>query len=168
MSLKNPKHLLIIGAVVVALMVGTVLLGNYANILPGSSDACSQAKTCPAAGGTSWPVAQAAFAENAKVCSAEKTATGCCPAQNSPGQSDEGCCPAKCCPDECEKCCCPDECDKCCCPDECDKCCCPKVCPPDCTKPCCAEETTTGCCPMSSPSATTNSGCCPKTSTATE
>ena len=94
MSLKNPKHLLIIGAVVVALMVGTVLLGNYANILPGSSDACSQAKTCPAAGGTSWPVAQAAFAENAKVCSAEKSATGCCP---------------KVCPPDCTKPCCAEE-----------------------------------------------------------
>ncbi len=76
MSLKNPKHLLIIGAVVVALMVGTVLLGGYANILPGSSDTGSQAKTCPAAGGTSCPAANPVFAENANVECAQKAGAG--------------------------------------------------------------------------------------------
>ena len=86
MSLKNPKHLLIIGAVVVALMVGTVLLGNYANILPGSSDADSQVKTCSAA--------KTGSAEFAKVCSGEKSATGCCP---------------KVCPPDCTKPCCAEE-----------------------------------------------------------
>ena len=170
MSLKKPKNLLIIGAVTVALLAGTVLLANYANILPARSGACSQAKTCPAAGGTSWPVAQAAFAENAEVTCPQKAAAGfdakacplgrtepccpgeattsCCPAQNSPGQTDEGCCPPKCCPDECDNCCCPEK----CCPNECGKCCCPKLCLPDCTKPCCAEQASTGCCPMPSPS----------------
>ncbi len=101
MSLKNPKHLLIIGAVVVALLIGTVLLANYANILPALSGAGSQAKTCPAAGGTSWPVAQAAFAENAKVYSAEKTATGCCPKANPSG------CTKPCCAEETTTGCCP-------------------------------------------------------------
>jgi len=141
MSLRKPKNLLIIGAVVVALLVGTVLLGNYANILPASSDNGSQVKACQAAGQTPWCLAQNSLGQSD---------IGCCPAQNSPGQSNEGCCPAKCCPDECENCCCPDE---------CDKCCCPKLCSPGCTKPCCAEETTTGGCPMSNPSATTNTCC---------
>jgi hypothetical protein len=139
MSLKKPKNLLIIGAVVVALLVGTVLLGNYANILPAGSDTGSQVKACQAKGQTPWCLAQNSLGQSD---------IGCCPAQNSPGQSNEGCCPAKCCPDDCENCCCPEK----CCPDKCGKCCCPKLCPPDCTKPCCAEQASTGCCPMPSPS----------------
>ncbi len=91
MSLKNPKNLLIIGAVTVALLAGTVLLANYANILPGSSDACSQAKTCQAESSAPAHGAQAAFAENAKVCSTEKTATGCCPKAN-PSGCTKPCC----------------------------------------------------------------------------
>jgi len=74
MSLKNPKNLLIIGAVVIALLAGTVLLANYANILPARSGAGSQAKTCPAAGGTTCPMAKAVFAENAEVTSIAKIA----------------------------------------------------------------------------------------------
>ncbi len=101
MSLKNPKNLLIIGAVVVALLAGTVLLANYANILPGSSDADSQAKTCQAAGGTSWPAAKAVFAENAEVCSAKKSAPGCCPKANPSG------CTKPCCAGEAAPGCCP-------------------------------------------------------------
>jgi hypothetical protein len=149
MSLKKPKNLLIIGAVIVALLAGTVLLGNYANILPAGSD--TQAKTCKAAGGTpccgakvsSNESAQAAFAQqtgagfDAKACPLGRTEPCCA------GDAAKCCCPAKCCPDKCENCCCPDE---------CDKCCCPKLCPPGCTKPCCAGEAATGCCPMSSPS----------------
>ncbi len=182
MSLKNPKHLLIIGAVAVALMVGTVLLGSYANILPGSSDT----ETCQAKNSTPCSAANPVFAETAKVecaqkaeagfvakacpvgstepCCAGEATTSCCPAQNSPGQSDEGCCPPKCCPDDCENCCCPEK----CCPNKCGKCSCPKLCPPDCTKPCCAGEAAPSGCPMAGMSAATNSGCCPKTNTATE
>ena len=139
MSLKKPKNLLIIGAVIVALLVGTVLLGNYANILPAGSDTGSQVKACQATGQTPWCLAQNSLGQSD---------IGCCPAQNSPGQSNEGCCPAKCCPDDCENCCCPEK----CCPNKCGKCCCPKLCLPDCTKPCCAEQASTGCCPMPSPS----------------
>ncbi len=155
MSLKNPKNLLIIGAVVVALMAGTVLLANYANILPGSSDADSQVEASPATGQMPWCSVQNSLGQSD---------IGCCPAQNSPGQSDEGCCPPKCCPDDCENCCCPEK----CCPNKCGKCCCPKVCPPDCTKPCCAGEAAPSGCPIAGMSAATNSGCCPKTNTATE
>ncbi len=78
MSLKNPKHLLIIGAVVVALMVGTVLLANYANILPGSSDADSQAKTCQAADSTPCAEAKACPSESTKPECAEEATTNCC------------------------------------------------------------------------------------------
>lgn len=38
MSLKNTKNLIIIAAVVVAVLAGTVLLGNYTNILSSGSE----------------------------------------------------------------------------------------------------------------------------------
>ncbi len=82
MSLKNPKHLLIIGAVVVALMVGTVLLANYANILPAGSDADSQVEASPATGQTPCPAAKACPSESTKSgCAGEATTTSCpcCP-----------------------------------------------------------------------------------------
>lgn len=158
MSLKKPKNLLIIGAVIVALLAGTVLLGNYTNILPIGSNTDSQVKTCQAESNTPCSGAKTCFAENANVECARKAEAGSdakvCPfGRTEPccaGDATTSCCPAKCCPDECENCCCPDE---------CDKCCCPKTCPPDCTKPCCAGEAAPGCCPMTNPSATTNTGC---------
>ena len=136
MSLKNPKHLLIIGAVVVALMVGTVLLGSYANILPGGSDADSQMEASPATDQTPCPAAKAFFAENANVECARKAEAG----------SDAKACPfgrtEPCCAGEAASDCCPKV-----CPADCTKPCCEEACPPDCTKPCCAGEAATGCCP---------------------
>ncbi|MFB0554504.1 MAG: hypothetical protein ACETWQ_14460 [Phycisphaerae bacterium] len=144
MSLKNPKNLLIIGAAVIALLAGTVLLASYANILPARSGAGSQAKTCPAAGGTTCCGAKVSSNENAQVAFAQQTGAGfdteACPLGRT-----EPCCAGELVPG-----------------------CCPKTCPPDCTKPCCAGEAAPDCCPMSSPSATTNTGCCPKTSNVTE
>jgi len=126
MSLKNPKHLLIIGAVVVALMVGTVLLGNYANILPARSG--TQAKTCQAAGGTpcsgaetkscSAGASQVAFAQqtgagfDAKACLLGR-AEPCCA-----GDVKESLC-GKNCPLDCNKPCCAEDGVKCCCPKPC-------------------------------------------------
>ncbi len=148
MSLKVSKNLVIGGAIVVALLVGTVLLGNYANILP--ADSGSQAKTCLAAGGTSCPAAKAGF--DAKDCPLGRTEPCCA------GDVTESLCGKTC----------PADSTKPCCAGEAAPGCCPKVCPPDCTKPCCAGEAAPGCCPMAGMSAATNSGCCPKTNTATE
>ena len=144
MSLKNPKNLLIIGAVIIALLAGTVLLANYANILPGSSEADSQVKTCPAAGGTSCPMAKAVFAENAEVTCARKAAAGF-DAEACPFGRTKPCCAG----DVTESLC-------------------GKTCPLDSTKPCCAGEAAPSGCPMAGMSAATNSGCCPKMNTATE
>ena len=144
MSLTKPKNLLIIGAVTVALLAGTVLLANYANILPGSSDADSQVKTCQAKNSTPHSGANPVFAENANVECARKAEAGSV-AKACPVGSTEPCCAEEAVPD-----------------------CCPKVCPPDCTKPCCAGEAAPSGCPMAGMSAATNSGCCPKTNTATE
>jgi len=89
MSLKTPKNLLIIGAVAAALLAGTILLGNYANIMPCKFYAASQlnpgqAQCCPA-----------------DKCP-DKCCAACCP------QKDEGCCPKEaegCCPKIDESCC---------------------------------------------------------------
>ncbi len=157
MSLKKPKNLLIISAVTVALLAGTVLLANYANILPVGSDTGSQVKTCQAKNSTPCSGANPFFAENADVECARKAEAGS-DAKVCPFGRTEPCCAGEDVPDCCPKVC----------PPDCTKPCCPKVCPPDCTKPCCAEGATTGGCPMSSPSAAANSGCCPKTNTAAE
>ena len=89
MSLKNPKNLLIIGAVIVALLAGTVLLANYANILPAKSDVSSQVT-----GSTPCP--------GAKACPFGRTEPCCA------GEAKPGCCP-KVCPPDCTKPCCAGE-----------------------------------------------------------
>lgn len=123
MSFKNPKNLLIIGAVIVALLAGTVLLANYANILPGSSDADSQVEASPATGQTPCPGAKALFAENANVECARKAAAGF-DAEACPFGRTEPCCAG----DVTESLC-------------------GKTCPLDNTKPCCAGGAAPGCCP---------------------
>jgi len=145
MSLKNPRNLLIIGAVVMALLAGTVLLANYANILPARFNTGSQAKACPAAGGTMCPAAKTVFfAENAEVTYAQKTGAGF-DAKACPLGRTEPCCAGEAPPD-----------------------CCPKPCPPDCTKPCCAGEAAPSGCPMAGTSAAAEAGCCPKITNVTE
>jgi len=135
MSLKNTKNLLIIAAVVVSLLAGTVLLGNYTNILSTGS----QPTTCQAAKSAACPASQAFFAENANV-ECTRTAEGGAVAKTCPLDPSKPCC-AEAKPD-----------------------CCPKTCPPDCTKPCCAGEAAPGCCPKSDASAAAT-GCCPGTVT---
>jgi hypothetical protein len=99
MSLKVSKNLVIGGAIVVALLVGTVLLGNYANILP--ADSGSQAKTCLAAGSTSRCAGEAAPGccpkvcppDCTKPCCAGEAAPGCCPMAGMSAATNSGCCP---------------------------------------------------------------------------
>jgi len=141
MSLKNPQNLLIIGAVVAALLAGTILLGNYASILPADSDTGSEAEAAQATGQTSCPMAKAHLAEarDVKACPREAAAgfdAKTCPlGRTEPCCAEEGegcCCPKKaegCCPKEAEGCC-PKEAEGCC-PKEAEGCC-PKE-----AKPCC-------------------------------
>jgi len=132
MSLKTPQNLLIIGAVVAALLAGTILLGNYANILPACLNTGSQAEAAQATGQTSCPMAKAHLAEaqNVKACPREDAAgfdAKTCPlGRTEPCCAEEGedCCPKKaegCCPKEAEGCCpklaassCPAEAKTCC------------------------------------------------------
>ena len=119
MSLKNNKNLIIIAAVVVAVLAGTVLLGNYTNILSTGS----QPKTCQATKSATCTASQALFAENAEGECARRAACGSvdktCPLDSSkPCCAESGSCPKT-------------------------------ACPADCTKPCCAGEVAPGCCPKS-------------------
>lgn len=128
MSLKNTKNLVIIAAVVVGVLAGTVLLGNYTNILSNSS----QPKTCQATKSATCTASQAFFAENAEGECTRKAECG----------SAEKTCPLDptkpCCAQEASKDC-PADCDKPCCAGEAALGCCPK-----------SEATAaakTGCCP---------------------
>ena len=117
MSLKNTKNLVIIAAVVVAVLAGTVLLGNYTNILSADSDTDSQPKTCQAAKSATCSASQQAFfAETAegecpqkaecgsaektcsvdctKPCCAGEAKTGCCPKSDASAAAATGCCPS--------------------------------------------------------------------------
>ncbi len=136
MSLKNPRNLLIIGAVVAALLAGTILLGGYVNILPAGSDTGSQAEAAPATEQTSCPMAKARLAEARDV-------TAGCPREAAAG--DVKTCPlgsgANTCPPGCTKPCCAEEAEGCCpkkaedsCPKEAEGCC-PKV-----AESCCPKE----------------------------
>ena len=126
MSLKNPKNLLIIGAVIVALLAGTVLLANYANILPAKSDVSSQVT-----GSTPCP--------GAKACPFGRTEPCCA------GEAKPGCCP-KVCPPDCTKPCCPKL-----CPPDCTKpCCAGEAAPSGSPMASMSEAANTGCCPKTS------------------
>lgn len=141
MSLKSTKNLVIIAAVVVALTAGTVLLGNYTNILSTGS----QSKTCQAKASSCCPASQAFFAANAEGECAQKAACGSV-AKTCPLDPTKSCCGVEGTPG-----------------------CCPKTtCPPDCTKPCCTGEEAPCCCIKSDASVAAASGCCPATNTATE
>ena len=144
MSLKNTKNLLVIAAVVVAVLAGTVLLGNYTNILSTGA----QPKTCQATKNATCTASQAFFAENAEGECARKAECGSaektCPLDSSkPCCAESGSCPKT-------------------------------DCPADCDKPCCAGEAAPGCCPKSSdaaaetgscPKVAAKIGCCPGTVT---
>ena len=142
MSLKSPKNLVVFVGIVAALLVGTVLLGNYANIVTAESDTNSQVKAEQATFPT-CPKAKAHFAENAKAS---------CP-QVGAGFDAEACPLGR---------------TKPCCAEDVPKTGCGKTCSLDCTRPCCAEQTKTGCCPMSNPSQAAKTCCGNNTDTSTQ
>jgi hypothetical protein len=149
MSLGRQKNLIVLGAVAAALLVGGVLVADYADILPGRAKAdgpvkpcqSGEAKPCCAAKGdvAGFPQVVAAVTEVAPAqsgCGSEKSSG--CSLEGGPGQS-----------------------------------CCGKPCPPECPKPCCQEKPgccakpLAGCCEEGEPSET--GGCCAaKTDVTTE
>ncbi len=125
MRLKDTKNVLSIAAVVVALMSGTVLLGNYTNILSARSDTDSQPTACQA---------KASACSATKACSAEKAECGSV-AKTCPADASKACCAES---GDCPKTACEEGCTKPCCAGEAKEDCCPKS---D------ASAAKTGCCP---------------------
>jgi hypothetical protein len=101
MSLGKQKNLIILGAVAAALLVGGVLVADYADVLPGRTKACEQGKTCPLgeampccaveAAGFPQVVAATEAAPAEACCGAEKPAGGCDKAAEG-CEKPEGCC----------------------------------------------------------------------------
>ena len=114
MSLGKQKNLIIFGAVVAALLVGGVLVADYADVLPGRARADEPVKACQSGEAKPCCAAKAATAGFPQVmaatqaapaqacCGGEKPAGACC----DPGgdcdscEKPAGCCekpPAGCC-----------------------------------------------------------------------
>ena len=90
MSLGKQKNLIVFGAVVAALLVGGVLVADYADVLPGRAKANEQAKPCASGEAKPCCAAKAATAGFPQVmaatqaapaqacCGGEKPAGACC------------------------------------------------------------------------------------------
>ena len=134
MSLKSPKNLVIFVGIVAALLVGTVLLGNYANIVTAESNTDSQA-TAP-----TCPKEQAHFAENAKA-SCPHAGAGF-DAEACPLGRTKPCCAEDVPKSGCGKPC-PLDCTKPCCAEQTKTGCCPMSSPSQAAKTCCGSKTDT-------------------------
>jgi len=125
MSQKNQKNLIIVGGVVVALLVGSVLLGGFTKSEPAETETTPAVGACPASGCGGCPTAKA----DSATC-----------AMASDGEKAEGSCCGKPCPPDCPKPCCAEEAPVGCCGEP--KPCCPSGPPAG----CCGEPKTTACC----------------------
>lgn len=100
MSAKNQKNLIAVGGVVVALLIGTVLLGGFAKSEFSVSETGNNIGTCPSSGCGGCPAAKAESSTCGKTCDVEK-ADGCpygdacppdCPKPCCEDKASEGCC----------------------------------------------------------------------------
>ena len=96
MSVRNPKNLLTVGGVVVALLVGTVLLGGFAQNEPAVTDAATSMGACPATGCGGCPMAKADSTAHAKMADNENS-EGCPYGGVCPTDCPKPCCEKKCC-----------------------------------------------------------------------
>ncbi|OHB73201.1 MAG: hypothetical protein A2Z25_08670 [Planctomycetes bacterium RBG_16_55_9] len=80
MSFKNQKNLIAVGGIVIALVIGTVLLGGFAKNESAAMKANEPAGVCPAMGCGGCPMAKAEPAAFAEVSESEqaKTEASCC------------------------------------------------------------------------------------------
>ena len=97
MSQKHQKNLMVVGGVVVALVVGSVLLGGFTKSEPAAET--TEKVGCPASGCDACPAAKTCGSEKAEGCSSEKSC---------PTDCQKACC-AKACPSDCTKPCCAEE-----------------------------------------------------------
>ena len=100
MGAKNQKSLIAVGGVVVALLIGTVLLGGFAKNESAVTDTNTNIGACPASGCGGCPAVKADADTCAKTCESEK-ADGCacggacppdCPKPCCADKASEGCC----------------------------------------------------------------------------
>ena len=99
MSVKNQRSLIAVGSIVVALLIGTVLVGGFAKNEPALTETSSNIGACPASGCGGCPMARADAGTCTKTCDSEK-AQGCPHADACPPD-----CPKPCCKDKTEGCC---------------------------------------------------------------
>ena len=114
MSQKHQNNLMVVGGVVVALLVGSVLLGGFTKSEPPVNETTPAVGACPASGCGDCPAAKTCGSEKAcpsdctKPCCAEETPAGCCgePKPCCPNGPPAGCCgepkPSACCDDGAE------------------------------------------------------------------
>jgi hypothetical protein len=91
MSLKNRKNLIAVGGVVVALLIGTVLLGGFAKNEPAVNEKSPTVGACSSTGCGGCPMAKADSTACANMSGCEEAEAGCC---------------GKPCPPDCPKPCC--------------------------------------------------------------
>ena len=101
MSAKNQKNLIVVGSVVVALLVGSVLLGGFTKSEPAVNETTANVGACPASGCDSCPAAKTCGSENAEGSCCGKTCPADCTKPCCADIASEGCCgepkPADCC-----------------------------------------------------------------------
>jgi hypothetical protein len=97
MSIKTPKGLLILGVIVAAVFVGTVLFAGYANVPSARVGGTAQVKSCPVTG-------------NQPCCEVKTCPAGCsgacCGEKGCMAQKAQNCCGVKDCPAKCANACC--------------------------------------------------------------
>lgn len=150
MSLGKQKNLIVLGAVVAALLVGGVLVADYADILGGRAKADAPAKACQSGEAKPCCTAKgdvAGFPQVVAATTEVAPAKSGCGSEISSGCSQEG--------GQCELSCekpCPAECPKPCCQE----------------KPGCCERPLAGCCEKDQPSEAAAGCCAAKADAATE
>jgi hypothetical protein len=108
MSVKNQKNLITVGGIVVALLVGTVLLGGFAKNEPAVTETAMTMGACPATGCGGCPMAKADSAAHAKTTDTEKS-DGCPCGGVCPPDCPKPCCAKKCCEESKPSACCGSE-----------------------------------------------------------
>lgn len=101
MSAKNQKNLVVMGGVVVALLVGSVLLGGFTKSEPAVNETATNIGACPGSGCDSCPAAKTCGSEKAEASCCGKTCPADCTKPCCADKASEGCCgepkPADCC-----------------------------------------------------------------------
>ena len=97
MDTKTPRSLLILGVIVAAALIGTVLFAGYANVPSAGAGGTAQVKSCPVTDSKpccevrTCPAGCGGACCGEKGCVAEKTGI-CCGVKNRPAACANACC----------------------------------------------------------------------------